>query len=243
VLEEVIKGFKSPADLRDRYERFNNFYRDYSEAGQYFVTFVDNHDQMARPFRRFMNGVTDWKQAVLAIGYLLCNMGIPCIYYGTEQGFDGGGKSDLYVREAMFGGKWGAFDTTGVHFFNPDNPIYKGIARVAAIRSQEKTLCFGREYFREIAGDGQNFGNPIDGKCTLAFSRVFDVDEMVICMNLDMEKRNDWIAVDARLSPPGSTMKDLLRDNATFKVEKAKNGTACVRVPLESHQMAILKHV
>jgi len=95
VLEEVIKGFKSPEELRKRYEAFHNFYRDYAEAGQYFVTFVDNHDQMARPFKRFMHGVDDWRQAVLAIGYLLCNMGIPCIYYGTEQAFAGPAHSQL----------------------------------------------------------------------------------------------------------------------------------------------------
>ena len=241
VLEEVIKGFKSPEELRHRYDRFHNFYRDYSEAGQYFVTFVDNHDQMARPFRRFMNGVTDWKQAVLAIGYLLCNMGIPCVYYGTEQGFDGGGENDLYVREAMFGGKWGAFDTTGVQFFNPDNPIYKRIARIASIRNEQPTLRYGREYFREISGNAKDFGHPIDGHCTLAFSRVFDVDEMLVCINLDMEKRGDAIALDARLSPPGTKLKDLVRGEATYIVERAENGTSFVRVPLESHELAILK--
>lgn len=243
VLEEVIKGFKPPAELRERYEHFDRFYRDYSEAGQYFVTFVDNHDQMARPFRRFMNGVSDWKQAVLAIGYLLCNMGIPCIYYGTEQGFDGGGDSDIHVREAMFGGPWGAFDTAGVHFFNSDHPIYRGIARIAKNRAQEKTLRFGREYFREISGDAETFGHPIDGHCTLAFSRVFDVESILVCMNLDMEKRNDAIAVDSRLNPPGRVMRDLLREGVTYTVEEAKNGTAYVRVPLESHEMAILKPV
>ena len=243
VLEEVIKGFKSPEELRARYEHFNRFYRDYSEAGRYFVTFVDNHDQMARPFRRFMNGVSDWKQAVLAIGYLLCNMGIPCVYYGTEQGFDGGGDSDLYVREAMFGGAWGAFDTAGVHFFNPDHPIYRNIAKIAKIRAAEKTLRYGREYFREISGDAEHFGHPIDGHCTLAFARVFDVESMIVCMNLDMEKRNDAIAVDSRLNPPGRKLRDLLRDGVEYTVEEATNGTAYVRVPLESHEMAILKPV
>jgi len=243
VLEEVIKGFKSPGELRDRYENFDKFYRDYSEVGAYFVTFVDNHDQLARPFKRFMNGVSDWKQAVMAIGYLLCNMGIPCIYYGTEQGFDGGGDSDLYVREAMFGGQWGAFDTTGLHFFNPNNPIYKSIARIAAIRANEPTLRYGREYFREISGNGKDFGHPIDGHCTLAFSRVFDVEEMLVCMNLDMNKRDDCVAIDARLSPPGTKMKDLLRDGRTYAVEAAASGTSFVRMPLESHEMAILKRV
>ena len=243
VLEEVIKGFKSPEELRQRYEHFHHFYRDYSEAGQYFVTFVDNHDQMARPFKRFMNGASDLKQAVLAIGFLLCNMGIPCIYYGTEQGFDGGGDNDLYVREAMFGGQWGAFDTTGVHFFNPDNPIYQGISRIAAVRRDEPTLRYGREYFRDISGNGKDFGPPIDGHCTLAFGRVLDMDEVLVCLNLDMEKRQYCVALDARLNPPGSQMRDLLREGATYPVKEAPNGFAFVCVPLPSHEMAILKRV
>ena len=38
-------------------------------------------------------------------------------------------------------------------------------------------------------------------------------------------------------------VRDLLREDVTLTVEKAKNGTAFVHVPLESHQIAILKHV
>jgi hypothetical protein len=68
VLEEVIKGFQAPHVLRDRYESFRHFYRDYGARGQYFVTFVDNHDQMVRPYKRFMNDVDDpgracWRSA------------------------------------------------------------------------------------------------------------------------------------------------------------------------------------
>ena len=40
----------------------------------------------------------------------LTTMGIPCIYYGSEQGFDSGGRpggSDLVLRENMFGGRFG----------------------------------------------------------------------------------------------------------------------------------------
>jgi glycosidase len=242
VLEEVIKGFKSPAELRQRYESFQKFYRDYSEAGLYFVTFVDNHDQMARPFKRFMHGVDDWRQAVLAVGYLLCNMGIPVIYYGTEQGFDGGGDNDLYVREAMFGGNWGAFDTTGVQFFNRDNPIYQGIAHIAKIRAQEPVLRYGREYFREISGNAKDFGHPIDGKCTLAFSRVLDVNEILVCLNLDWEKRQDAMSVDANLTPAGTMLQNLLDRERVYTVEQGDD-RAFVRVPLEGREMAILKRI
>ena len=55
ILEEVIKGFASPSLLRDRYERFRTQYADHGDASRYFVTFVDNHDQMHRPYRRFMH--------------------------------------------------------------------------------------------------------------------------------------------------------------------------------------------
>jgi hypothetical protein len=143
----------------------------------------------------------------------------------------------------MFGSEWGAFDTKGVHFFNPENPIYRAITRIAKIRSEQGTLRYGREYFRPIAGDAEHFGAPVDGHCTLAFSRVFDQDEMLICLNLDMEKRNDAIAMDANLTPPGTLMQDLLRKEAVFTVEKAKDGTAFVRVPLESHEMVVLKRI
>jgi hypothetical protein len=65
---------------------------------------------------------------------------------------------------------------------------------------------------------------------------------MLICLNLDMEKRNDAIAVDARLNPPGRVMRNLLQeDDATYTIEAAPDGTAYVRVPLQSHEMAILK--
>ena len=53
ILEETIKGVLALAELRARYERFKTEYADHGEAGQYFVTFVDNHDQMSRPYRRF----------------------------------------------------------------------------------------------------------------------------------------------------------------------------------------------
>ncbi len=240
VLEEVIKGFAPPTALRERYESFRHFYRDYSEAGQYFVTFVDNHDQITRRFRRFMNGVTDPKQGVLAIGYLLTNMGIPCIYYGTEQGFDGGGPEDTYVRENMFGGEWGAFDTRGYSFFNPEHPIYQGISKIVKIRNEERALRFGREYFREVSGNGKDFGHAEHAPCLLAMARVLDSTSILNVFNLDEAERNDWVRTDGNLNPAGSTMRDLI-SGRVFDVVTAEDGLPAVRISLAGHEMAILK--
>lgn len=240
ILEERIKGLEGPTKLRERYDAFRDLYSDHGEAGRYFVTFVDNHDQMSRKYRRFMNNNPFPQQAVLAMGYLLTSQGVPCIYYGTEQGFDGGGDNDKYVRECMFGGQWGAFDTTGHHFFDTLNPIYKKVSAIAAIRHGEAALRYGRQYFREISGDGNGFGFPYDGKCTLAYSRILDTTEVLVAMNLDMDERQDYIIVDRTLNPEGSVMVNLLEPESAYNVAK-RGQVHAVRVSLEPHQMAILK--
>jgi len=241
-LEEVIKGLTNPAALRQRYESFRTNYADHGAAGSQFVTFVDNHDQMARPYRRFMHGNSISQQAVLAIGYLLTSPGVPCIYYGTEQGFDGGGSDDAYVRECLFGGTWGGFDSGGRHCFNPAHKIFQGISAIAQIRRQTPALRYGRQYFREISGDGNHFGHPLGGHCTLAYSRILDTDEILIAMNLDSAPRNDFITVDRNLNPPGTQLRDLLQPARTFSVEE-RAGRSTVRIDLPQHGMAILQAV
>lgn len=67
ILEGVIKGFVNPLELRFRYERFRELYSDHGQAGQYFVTFVDNHDQIGRsPRGRFLHNNPFKKQCHLS---------------------------------------------------------------------------------------------------------------------------------------------------------------------------------
>jgi len=240
VLEDVIKGLANPAQLRRRYDFFRDFYADHGEAGRYFVTFVDNHDQVGKAKKRFLAGTPYPQQAVLACSYLLTAQGVPCIYYGTEQGLDGAGGDDGAVRECMFGGRWGAFDTVGAHVFDPGNTIYRGIGAVVQVRAREPALRYGRQYFRPISGDGENFGQPLDGRCTLAYSRILDSEEVLVCLNLEDRQRSDFVTVDEHLSAPARSMRDLLRPDRTFTVQSS-GGRACVQVPLEPHQVAILK--
>lgn len=242
MLEETLKGFIAPTPLRQRYDAFHAHYTDHGEAGRYFVTFIDNHDQMARPYRRFMHRNPFPQQAVLALSYLLTSQGVPCIYYGTEQGFDGGGPDDSYVREAMFGGRWGPFGTAGRHGFNPNHEIYCGIQAVAAVRARERALRYGRQYFREISGNGIDFGHPLDGRCTLAYSRILDSQEILVALNLENQPRTDHITVDRNLSAPGRTMVDLL-DPARRVVVAESGGRAHVRLGLPPHGVAILKSI
>lgn len=243
VLEEVIKGFVNPQMLRERYDRLKRLYAN-TDASEYFVTFLDNHDQMARPYRRFLHGGADPLQAVLGIGYLLTTPGIPAIYYGTEQGFDGGGPpgpwNDVYPRETMFGGQWGAFGTTGQHFFDTEHPLYSALGRIARLRASEPSLRYGRFYFREVSDNGANFGFPALGWGLLAYSRILDTTECVIVLNLKNAPQTNFITVDTPLSPPGTLMTNMLKDNDEVLVE-ARANRAVIKVTLEAHEMAIYK--
>jgi glycosidase len=241
MLEEIIKGFGNLDGLRNRYDAFHKQYADHGAAGRYFVTFIDNHDQMARPYRRFMHNNPYPAQAALAIGYLLTTQGVPCLYYGTEQGFDGGGLDDAYVRECMFGGNWGGFGSAGHHCFDPQHEIYRAIAAIAAVRRQQPALRYGRLYFRDISGNGTDFGPPQSGNCTLAYSRILDTQELLVALNLSDSARYDCITVDRNLNAPGRMLQDLLEPARRGIVRQAPDGRAYVRLELPAHSMAILR--
>ena len=96
----MIKGDKRPQTLFNRLEAQRSRALNRGEIGRYLVTFVDNHDSFWQPSGRIAAGAPD-EQVIAAIGYLLCSLGTACIYYGTEQGFEGQG-GDNPMREAMF---------------------------------------------------------------------------------------------------------------------------------------------
>jgi hypothetical protein len=153
---------------------------------------IDGHDQVWRgnSKARFSSEGSGGKLMLAAIALNLCTLGDPYIYYGSEQVFDGQGSDDgnghsgdQCIREAMFGGGFGAFRSHGKHFFDESKTIYTKVAKVVAIRNQELPLRRGRQYLREISADGVNFGLPTKLgsdkiKSIVAWSRIFDTVEL-----------------------------------------------------------------
>lgn len=178
ILPDVILGKTSPGRLIDRYEslRQNALHR--GEFGEFLVTFIDNHDQVGQSVKhRFGKDATD-EQIIAGIGFLLCALGTPCIYYGTEQGFDGGAEGDWGVREAMF-----SLDNKTTNALNKESAIYKSIANLAALRKTKRVLKFGRMYARPTSTDGIRFHFPECKECLLAFSRILFDDEILVAYN------------------------------------------------------------
>ncbi|MBE2888110.1 MULTISPECIES: alpha-amylase family glycosyl hydrolase [Geobacter] len=211
-LEDLVKGKANPADY---FDLFRNSLLVRKESHAWFrdkvVTVIDDHDQVCRGAKkeRFCAGDPSWRRLVLnALALNATTLGIPCIYYGTEQAFDGEGGDDRYLRECMFGGPFGAFRSRGVHFFDEDNPVYRECAKVLALRRDIIALRRGRQYLREISGDGVNFGLPyaIGGeiRSVVAWSRIFDTEEIVLAINTDPDHpRTALVLVDGSLHRAG----------------------------------------
>jgi len=230
----VLKGFREPQPLFGRLEAQSHRALNRGEVGRYLVTFVDNHDAFWQPGGRFASGAPD-EQVIAALGYLLCSLGTACIYYGTEQGFEGrGGDND--IREAMFDK-----NTPGQNLLNADCTIYREIAKIAQVMRTTEPLRFGRMYFRQISGDGTHFGFPYGTTYTLAFSRILHGREVLVAYNVSDQNRSDCVIVDASIHKAYDEMRFLYGKHDGVKVQQASDGSLYVQLDLGPRQFVILQ--
>ena len=193
----------------------------HGEASQYFVTFLDNHDDVDFRFTPPSPGGSSAFDAQFSLGFgcLVALQGIPCVYYGTEQGLTGMGPAtgDAGVREALWG-KPNAFDR--------GSKFYRVLRELLALRSEEPALRYGRQYFRPVSGDNTTFGISPFPNGVAAFSRVLDNREVVVVANPSTcETVTVHVVVDHALSPEGGAYAMLY----TNQPEAAPPGVVSVR--------------
>ncbi len=115
------------------------------------VNFIDNHDVSRFLFER----ADETSRLHAALGYLLTQDGIPCIYYGTEQALSGG--NDPSNREPLW---WSDYAT--------DGETFRWVARLTRIRREYEALRrgdFAIRWVTDRTGDEQDAG-------ILAFERT-----------------------------------------------------------------------
>jgi len=201
-LPGVLKGLAaSPADLANVFENRKrieaNVLTSHGEAGEYFVTFLDNHDQ-----RFGFTGPTQLQDQIsLGTGILSSLQGIPCFYYGSEQGLSGRKdaqhQDDSMVREALWG-KLNGFDAS--------HPLYQALQKILRVRNEQPALRYGRLYFRPISGDGFNFGFSPFPSGVIAFSRILNDQEVVVVANTNTQQNfSGEVIVDRQLNAAGSS--------------------------------------
>ncbi|MCL4199449.1 MAG: hypothetical protein KJZ69_18300 [Phycisphaerales bacterium] len=197
-LERMVTGEADPIEY---FSVFRNWLLDEPEGGRHrwyrdqVVTLLDDHDQVRKwtSKRRFCGDARYRELAFNVMAVQLTTAGIPCIYYGSEQGFDSGGRlsnSDIVLRENMFGGRFGGLCTQGRHFFNEHGRLYRALASLTALRRQLPTLRRGSQVLHRISGDGVSFGHPhrIGSdrmRSLVCWSRLFLDQETLVVFNTD----------------------------------------------------------
>ncbi len=259
-LERMVTGRGEPSDY---FSVFRNWQKDDQAKHRWYrnnvVTLIDDHDQVRKGSAKARFCAEAWRRGLVfnAVAAQLTTMGIPCLYYGTEQAFDSGGQpsaSDLVLRETMFGGSFGGKRTRGRHFFNEDEPLYRAVAALAELRRKLIALRRGRQCLHEISGDGLNFGLPrLYGdrmRAIVAWSRLFVDQELLVALNTDQEQSLTVYSTVAPLfraegdrlglifhhapsgaSPPAETVVKRLDDRLAVELTLPPAGFAIYQAP------------
>lgn len=179
----VAKASSAPSVVTDMYtirkSKEQNVISSHGDATRYFVTFLDNHDMKHRFYYVQPGDEHEYDdQLTMALACLYGLPGIPCVYYGTEQGLHGQATSDqtddAVVREALWGLAPG---------FPQNAPFYIAMQQMVAVRNAQPALRYGRFYFRPLSGDHVHFGvSPFPGGI-LAWSRILNDEEVLVVAN------------------------------------------------------------
>jgi glycosidase len=197
----------------------------HGEASGFFVTFLDNHDRKQRFFFQDPANPHRWDgQLTLALGVLFGLQGIPCVYFGTEQGLHGIGNSDAAVREALWG-KQNAFDE--------GHSFYQAIKGISAVRSKQPALRYGRQYFRQLSGNRRDFGLSTFTPGVVAFSRILNAQEILVVANTaEQGSFTGEVIVDSNLNEADGTFQVLFsnRPNPTAPgpLRRVQQGTVSI---------------
>ncbi len=199
VQDVVVNGAPATrfADLFD----VDDLYEGGPATAQKLPVFIGNHDmgRFAMFVRQKYPDITDKEllsRIELAHAMMFFLRGVPVIYYGDEQGFNGDGN-DQESREDMFPSKVaiyndndlaGADTTTAVSNFDKKHPLYKAFAKMAGIYKSHEALRRGKQIVRAAEHEG----------ALLAVSRLGKVGEYLIIFNPSPEDREAQFVVDPR---------------------------------------------
>jgi glycosidase len=114
IITGVAKGLIDPVAYFDGFDPGKAVMGSHRNLGKHHVSIVDDHDHVFGEKVRFSSEASSDHQIAAATALQLFTLGIPCIYYGSEQAFAGPEPSerhwlpewkgsDRYLREAMFG--------------------------------------------------------------------------------------------------------------------------------------------
>ncbi|MCX6894643.1 MAG: alpha-amylase family glycosyl hydrolase, partial [Verrucomicrobia bacterium] len=182
-------------------DRYGGIAGNYDPAAQMsLVTFLDNHDQ-AR-FLSSGNANNNTNRLAVALAFLMTARGIPCVYYGTEQAFNG--ATDPNDREDMFDGQFEQGPSLGDNF-NETHPLFQLIAKLNNFRRLYPALQTGAHV---------NLWNNPGGAGLFAYARRLGTQEVFIAFNTSGSSQT--LTNRPTIYPAGTTLVNLLNPSETI---------------------------
>jgi glycosidase len=215
--------------IQNHYDSVDSLYDPASRMQ--LVTFLDNHDNPRFLSTSEASGNTN--RLELALAFLYTSRGIPCLYYGTEQGFDG--TTDPNDREDMFAGEFKdgpggtvqQLGSPGVDNFNMTHPLFQWIAQLNNFRRLYPALTLGSYVNR-----AQNSSGP----GLFAYSRMLNSQEVLVVLNTAGSTQT--LSPCTLTYPGGTTLVNLLNTNETYALNSSSQ-TPAITVPGTTAKMFI----
>ncbi|MFA6317620.1 MAG: alpha-amylase family glycosyl hydrolase [Elusimicrobiota bacterium] len=198
------------------------------DATRSLLHFIDTQDTY-----RFLDKSTPLGVLWVALSYVLFSMGIPLVYYGTEQAFRQAhvGHYDPRNREDMFPeGKYKSESSAGDQF-NTASPTFQHLKKLLSVRKDLPALRRGEQYVRWADQSGPGI---------YAFSRIYKGQEVVVVMNTAGESRFADFWVDNNLTPAGTTLKDRLDGKYKVATYGPQGGGSKVAVEVPAYGVRVL---
>ncbi len=202
-INTIFAGASGPTQPIESH--YNAVATDYDTNAQMrLVTFLDNHDQ---PRFLSQSGATTNRLEV-ALAFLYTSRGIPCLYYGTEQGFNG--TTDPFDREDMFAGQF-KDGPAGVDSFNMTHPLFLWVAQLNNFRRLYPAL--------QVGSHVNQWNNP-SGPGLFAYARRVPVgttnEEVFVVFNTSSSSQT--LTNRATTFPAGSQIINLLNTNEILTI-------------------------
>ena len=216
------------AQIEDHYDNVDSLYDPASQMQ--LVTFLDNHDNPRFLSASESNNNTNRLEQALA--FLYTSRGVPCLYYGTEQGFDG--TTDPNDREDMFAGLFKdgpsgsvlTLSSPGADNFNMTHPLFLWVAQLNNFRRLYPAIALGTHI--------NQWNNP-DGPGLFAYCRQLNNQELFVVFNT--ASSNQTLPSRTMVSySPGPVMVNLLNTNQTVTLADGSQ-TPALTVPATSAEI------
>ena len=177
---------------------------------------LDNHDNP-----RFLNASgSTTARLELALVFMYTTRGIPSLYYGTEQDFNGG--ADPANREDMFDGLYEQGPSLGDNF-NMTHPRFRLVAKLNNLRRLYPALRTGTHHMLwvEWASPG-----------LLAYARRLGNEEVYVVMNTATTAQS--IGARPTIHPAGTVLVNVFNPAETVTVTAGTDGIPSMSIPASS---------